>query len=273
MKPTTCEQLRSQLLDAQRGLLAADDTSGLQEHLLTCAACARVAQEERALSELLHARLARPIAPDALKQRLRARVLGTAGPSVTSVVPVPRRRPYAWSAVAFASAAACVLAVAASLWARAALRPAEIALVREAVNDHLRVLYAAQPIEIESGGIHQVKPWFSGRVDFAPDVAWSGDDEFVLRGGAVGYLLDRKAATFIFQRRLHTISLFVFRTESLPWPEGPRSARVGARNVQVHSLHGFHILLWRAQGLGHALISDASPDALLRLCAKLDQAP
>ena len=39
--------------------------------------------------------------------------------------------------------------------------PYEIAVsvVAEAINDHLRVLYSEHPVEIESGGIHQVKPW------------------------------------------------------------------------------------------------------------------
>ena len=54
-----------------------------------------------------------------------------------------------------------------------------------AVNDHLRVLASQHPLDIESGGIHQVKPWFEGRLDFAPVVSFLGDEEFPLRGGAV----------------------------------------------------------------------------------------
>ena len=56
-------------------------------------------------------------------------------------------------------------------------------LVTEAVNDHLRVLYAEHPVEIESGGIHQVKPWFSGRLDFAPALNFSGDGDRQVRIG------------------------------------------------------------------------------------------
>jgi anti-sigma factor RsiW len=67
-------------------------------------------------------------------------------------------------------------------------------LVSEAVNDHLRVLSSQHPLDVESGGIHQVKPWFERRLDFAPVLAFEGDAEFPLRGGAVGYFRDRKAA-------------------------------------------------------------------------------
>jgi anti-sigma factor RsiW len=92
------------------------------------------------------------------------------------------------------------------------------------------VLYAQNPIEIPNGGLHRVKPWFSGRVDFAPDITFAGDDEYPMLGGAVGYFVDRKAASFVFKRRLHTISLFVFRADGLAWPAG-ETRNVGSARV------------------------------------------
>jgi anti-sigma factor RsiW len=72
------------------------------------------------------------------------------------------------------------------------------AMVTEAVNDHVRLLQSQRPLEVESGGIHQAIPWFSGKLDFAPGIRFPGDAEFPLQGGAVGYFLDRKAATLVF---------------------------------------------------------------------------
>src|SRR6266566_672368 len=60
-------------------------------------------------------------------------------------------------------------------------------MVGEAISDYLRVLSSQHPVEIQSGGIHQVKPWFEGRLDFAPVVSFDGDQDFALKGGAVGY--------------------------------------------------------------------------------------
>lgn len=145
----------------------------------------------------------------------------------------------------------------------------ESSLPREALNDHLRVLYAQNPVEIPNGGLHQVKPWFTGRVDFAPDISFVGDDEFPMVGGAVGYFVNRKAASFVFKRRLHTISLFVFRNDGLDWPSTGTAPEVAGQRVQVSTLDGFHLVYWAAEGLGHVLVSDVSSGELLSLTDKL----
>ena len=206
-----------------------------------------------------------PSAADGRGRRARA---SAAPPGRRSAAPGQPRRQPGWRTV-FSAAAAAVLTVALGLSWFDARRDGVDPIFREARNDHLRVLYAARPIEIENGGIHQVKPWFSGRVDFAPDIAFAGDDEFPMLGGAVGYFLDRKAASFVYKRRLHTISLFVFRDHGLDWPEGP-TRPIGPVSARIGKLDGFNLVLWRANGLGHALVSDVSAAELEKLCAKLN---
>jgi anti-sigma factor RsiW len=147
-------------------------------------------------------------------------------------------------------------------------RAPDDALVAEAVNDHLRVLYSEHPLEVESGGIHRVKPWFEGRLDFAPVVEFAGDDDFPLMGGAIAYFIDRKAATFVFKRRLHEITLFVFRAEGLRWPVAAPIS-IGAEHAALETLRGFHVVLWRQGDLGYALVSDANEDDLRVLAAKV----
>jgi anti-sigma factor RsiW len=147
------------------------------------------------------------------------------------------------------------------------VRPSDDVMVAEAVNDHLRVLYSEHPVEVQPG-IHQVKPWFEGRLDFAPVVAFAGDDDFPLQGGSVAYFLDRKAATFVFKRRLHVITLFVFRAEGLPWP-AVATEPVGAARGELRTTRGYHVLLWRKDDLGYALVSDMDPRELSTLGAKI----
>lgn len=209
---------------------------------------------DAALTEALQ-RLPRRRAPEALKRSLEARW-----------APKPARgRRVLWALSAAAAGAALSLGLVFS-WQQ---HTASQQLFTEAVNDHLRLLYAERPIEIESGGVHQVKPWFAGRLDFAPALGFGGDEEFPLQGGAVAYFLDRKAAAFEFKRRLHPITLFVFRADGLAWPAATTTLSLGNVRASVHTERGFHTLLWREADLGYALVSDLDQQELARLGTKL----
>ena len=278
--PIDCARFRDALLDDQHGRLAGEPARELHAHLETCVSCASLDQQERWLSDLLRTKLPRPRAPRALRERLLAEFSPAAGgpvprPPRSEPLPRARWRLPAWSA----GLAAAALVAAATLFYLRPPMPTQSSptqsshdVFREAVNDHLRVIYAQNPIEIESGGIHQVKPWFTGRLDFAPDVAFSGDRDFPLVGGAVGYFIDRRAATFVFKRRLHTISCFVFRAHDLQWPRGAREQAIqGGPSAHVTALDGFHVVLWRQDELGHACVSDVAEADLMALASKLVQ--
>ena len=255
-----CQGIREQLLDSIRGRLDERNQERVLRHLETCAECRHVFERERAL-ELTLAQRPTFALPSSLRERLEAQVKPVK-PERPKPVPISRAR--RWVAVLGPSLAAAALLVFA---VRAWVVPNPL-LVGEAVNDHLRVIYAEHPIEIESGGIHQVKPWFTGRLDFAPAVTFSGDDEFPMLGGAIGLFVDRKAATFIFKHRLHTASLFVFRGEGLSWPLR-NDTQVGGHPAASSTSRGFNVLLWRDGDLGYALVSDMDLTALSRLGAKV----
>jgi anti-sigma factor RsiW len=264
--PMDCLRAREALLDDQHGRLGREAASALRAHLQTCPTCSKIEVQERWLNDLLRTRLSRPAAPRALRERLTAQL----------VPPVPESPRRSWRRARTFGAAigAAALLAAAALVMFAPMHQSDAAphpLLREAVNDHLRVVYAQNPIEIESGGIHQVKPWFTGRLDFAPDLAFSGDDDFPLVGGAVGYFIDRKAATLVFKRRLHTISCFVFPTRGLPWPSGVERELAPGHTAHMAEIDGFHVVMWRGGDLGHALVSDVNEADLLRLGARLAQ--
>jgi anti-sigma factor RsiW len=212
-------------------------------------------------------RLPRYAAPAGLERRIRQQLAPVRAP----------RAGRAWVAPlvsAFAAAALVVVVVRFVPPARegggGAAGNAE--MVTEAVNDHLRVVSSSHPVEIESGGIHQVKPWFTGRLEFAPRVGFSGDDEFPLVGGSVGYFRDRKAAVFVFKRRLHVITLLVFPAEGLPWP-ARGEVPVGNLSVSEQASRGFQVLMWQEAGLGYALVSDVNRHDLETLAARINREP
>ena len=253
-----CTEARSLLLDARRDRLDSARRRSLEEHLAGCAGCRNEDAADRALSTALEERLPRLRAPAALRASLDARW-------------APPRRTAApgWLRTAGSMAAGAAIA-AAALFAVQGRRSARMdeSMVTEAVNDHLRVLYSQHPLEVESGGIHQVKPWFEGRVDFAPALTFAGDEDFPLQGGSVSYFLDRKAATFVFKRRLHLITLLVFPAEGLHWPSYP-TRTIGPARGTVETSRGFHVILWTEGDLGYALVSDLGEPELQTLANRI----
>lgn len=200
---------------------------------------------------------------------LKARLAAAPGPA-PAASPAPRAVSRRTLGLSLSLAAAVVVAGGLGFgWFRA-VHDSD-ALVNEAVNDHLRVLYAERPLEVESSDRHQVKPWFEGKLDFAPVLAFAGDDEFALTGGAVAYFMDRKAAAFVFKHHLHVMTLFVFRAEGLPWPRTSNQS-LGKTKAFFASSRGFGSLLFREGDLGYALVSDADTATLLRLGTKIAEA-
>jgi anti-sigma factor RsiW len=132
----------------------------------------------------------------------------------------------------------------------------------------LRVLYSTHPLDVEGGGVHRVKPWFEGKVDFAPVVGFGGDDDFPLTGGSVAYFIDRKAAAYIYERRLHVATLLVYRAEGLPW-SGVATVPLGHARAVQRTTHGFNVLMWRDGDLGYSLISDLNVQELETLGTKI----
>ena len=256
----TCDEARALLLDAQRGRLPADRRALLDAHVAGCEACAHEEAAETLLSELLEHRLPQHAAPLALKRRLAATWPDAAAPA----------SPWwaGWRRALVPALALGVLLLAALPLYYPQSSGAGAVMVTEAVNDHLRLLASQHPLDIESGGMHQVKPWFEGRLDFAPVVRFLGDDDFPLRGGAVGYYVDRKAAVFVFYRRLHPMTLLVFRADGLPWARRGLEP-IGSVQAQVATSRGFNAILWREGELGYALVSDTDLPDLVKLVERL----
>jgi len=255
-----CQDARRHFVDLGRDLLEPGTAAEVRAHIDGCVACAREMVADRALSDLLEERLPQYAAPIGLKRRLAA----SWPPRAAS----PRPRWWHRSLLPAAAAALILLAAVPMAYRYGASSGNVADMTAEAVNDHLRLLSSTRPLDVENSGMHQVKPWFEGRLDFAPVVPFAGDADFPLQGGAVGYFLDRKAAAFVYHRRLHAISLLVFRAEGLPWPS--RGAAGSDRGEPVAAAtRGFNVLLWRRGDLGYALVSDLDAAELRQLATKL----
>jgi anti-sigma factor RsiW len=250
-----CTKARELNLNGLRGHLSSEPAAELREHLSTCSSCRDHAEAERVLSEVLDARMIQHAAPLALKRRLAA-----SWPTSTPATSAPRRTrgPARAAAMAMAAAVAAISVVGGSTAFFVQQRSELGQLESETVNDHLRMLGGA-PLAQVAGGLHEVKPWFGGKLDFAPAVRFAGNDDFPLQGGAVEPFLDRRAAVFVYKRRLHTASLFVVPCDGLAFPT----------SLRTRTVRGFSVALWKADGQGYALVSDLNLPELLDLQAEI----
>jgi len=75
-----------------------------------------------------------------------------------------------------------------------------------------------------------VKPWFDGRLDFAPPVRDLAAQGFPLEGGRLDHIEGRAVAALVYRRARHVINLFVWPAHSLR-PVEPAMATISGYNL------------------------------------------
>src|SRR5207302_4356615 len=106
-------------------------------------------------------------------------------------------------------------------------------LAQEITSSHVRSMMAAHLTDVASTDQHTVKPWFDGRLDFAPPVVNLADHGFPLVGGRLDYVGGRSVAALVYQRQKHFINLFI-------WPAGSETTQAEG----TATCHGYHLVHW-----------------------------
>jgi anti-sigma factor RsiW len=154
------------------------------------------------------------------------------------------------------AAAAAIAVVAATLWLllRSVGGRAEDLLASEVTSAHIRSLMADHLWDVKSTDQHTVKPWFDGKVDFAPQVRDFRADSYSLEGGRLDYLANRPVAALVYRHEKHYINLFIW-----PAPGQPDQDEV----VSTHQ--GYLLIHWLQSGMNYWAVSDMSEIALRHL--------
>jgi anti-sigma factor RsiW len=230
---SACPDKTHLLHAALDGELDAENAQAFEAHLKTCPGCAAAFGELRGLRTRLATPQMRTPAPAALHDRIEA--------MLAAETERPRRRiPAAlpWGLTGAFAALAASLAVMAVL-------PSTAGLEDQLVADHVRSTLASHLVDVETSDRHTVKPWFNGKIDFAPPVVDLTDQGFPLVGGRVDYLEGRVVAALVYRRNKHVINLFV------------RPARPVVSWPGVGGSHdGYSLVRWTGGGLEFWAVSD-----------------
>lgn len=228
------------------GELDAGRAAALVEHIAQCTHCRAVSDQLDRARALLRAVPRYPVPRglrDTVEQALRAQ--SHAEPR-TKELPATGRRStrLGWAA---ALAATVVLAI-------IMVVPKSPDLNAQLVDSHVRSLQLeSHLIDVASSDHHTVRPWFAGKVDFAPLVKEFGADSYVLKGGRIDIVGGRPVSVLVYQAGRHLVAVYM-------WPE-----RAGADGMpRSRQLDGFNVRHWTESGLVVSCISDLAADELDR---------
>ncbi len=120
-------------------------------------------------------------------------------------------------------------------------RPTAVSWPATYFSAHIRSLAGTHLLDVPSSDQHTVKPWFNGKLDFAPVV--KEPEGFPLLGGRLEYFDGRPAAALIYGRAKHTINLFT-------WPSAPTAVK------SPQTLNGYHLTSWSGGDMMFWAVSD-----------------
>jgi anti-sigma factor (TIGR02949 family) len=248
----SCDLTQSVLHGYMDGELDAARAADFERHLVSCPECVAALEAHETLRASLQRVGLYERAPLSLRQKLRSELDGHANAPVP-ITSASRSAFWRWLAVAAAFLFAAFLG-----WR---LIPGlrgnpESAYAAAIVDAHLRSLQPGHLEDVISTDQHTVKPWFDGKLDFAPPVQDFASEGFPLQGGRLDVVHGRTVAVLVYARRKHFINVFV-------WPTAERDAPARS-GTQL----GYHWVDWRKGGMEMCAVSDVNPadlDALRQL--------
>ena len=222
-------------------------------HLNNCPTCSVAHSRAHSARNALRAALTHHRLSAAGQERLWQAFPGEEAASLSAS---PARRPHRaaanivarWFATASRSAlrpwatvaAACVLTAVATYTLKMSGNPAPPDLA--IVSAHVRAIGEGPLTLVSSSDRHTVKPWFAGKLSFAPRVPDLTDESFLLIGGRVDQLGAERVAALVYRRRQHIVQVFRMAGRF----ERGRRGRIFFRShrswLQLH-----HVAAWRSR--------------------------
>jgi anti-sigma factor RsiW len=225
----------------------------LESHLKNCHGCAAEKNSLRSLHSAFRNSNLAYRAPDSLKKDLRqfVRDLKEEKKSRKNF-----DRQWLWKFLAFGATAFALLTI--------FLRPAGIsehdAFLDEVIASHVRSLQVEHLTDVVSSDQHTVKPWFDGKLDFAPNVKDFAADGFPLIGGRLDYLNGRAVAALVYRHNKHPINVFI-------WP----AKNSDLAKTQIENRLGYSVIYGNANAMNYCFVSDLNEKELAALADLIEK--
>lgn len=230
------------LVDGELDAMAA---LALEEHLRNCPGCRAELARIGELHDMLSTPGLRHTAPATLREQI---IDVNGGASAGPRVPPRSLRAMPWLGGGAIGALAASLALLAAV---PGLRTPD--LTDALVDGQIRSLQSGHLVDVVTSDQHRVKPWFNGRITYAPPVVDMKDAGFPLVGGRLDVIARENVAVLVYRRRLHTINLFI-----RPAPSA------AARALGDKHKAGYNLVGWTVGGLEYWAVSDVDAGELER---------
>jgi anti-sigma factor RsiW len=249
-----CQQTRKLIQAHHDRELDIATTVEIDGHLADCPDCLGALRNLSALRTVLQNEALRYPLPAGFQDKCRL----TASQALLSEHDVLPSKPWFRSIAWGVAAIAVVLSMLAGL-----LRGPgnEDRLLAELSASHIRSLMGNHLLDVASTDQHTVKPWFDGKLDFAPNVRDLRESGFPLLGGRLDYVAQRPVAALVYGRDKHFINLFV-------WPAASQRSTL----PRASERNGYHLVRWSSNDMAFAAVSDLNEKELLEF-AKTWSAP
>ena len=248
-----CEETQTLLPAHVDGELALSENNALEQHLKTCLACQAKWLNQQALCTAIQKHAPYFNAPSPLENRIRVALFASAGIEKKSTAWL---RDWSWPQIGLIFTSIAALAFSLNLYFLAP--SAGDLLAQDVVASHVRSLMVDHLADVSSSDQHTVKPWFNGKLDFAPTVQDFSPNGFALVGGRLDYLEQRAVAALVYRHQQHLINVYIWPTNKPP-----------SGTTQNLSLHGYHLAHWNQNEMTYWMISDLNAHDLSQLVSLL----
>jgi anti-sigma factor RsiW len=240
-----CQQAKPLIDFYADGELDAARILELEKHFHDCPACALAWRNAQTLKKSLKQDSLFFTAPPELRRAIKAELC-------SQIETKPRWSFWNWNWLTAASTSFATVCLALLLTMTMTRPSTQQQITQEIVSSHIRSLMENHMLDVVSTDQHTVKPWFDGKLDFAPDVKDFAAQGFPLVGGRLDYLNNRAVAALVYRRNKHLINVFV-------WPAQ------GANAGKTENLRGYFVVSRDVNRFHYCLVSDLNEKELSEL--------